>query len=87
MKAHLLDSDEPLKEGTKVVAKCGAEIPNIAFVYFFDSTRDEHGSFKYAINSLTTCMNCIARVFERPSKRYVYGLAQAQEARDESDVA
>ena len=74
MKAHLISSDEPLKEGKKYYAVCDTEVENAEFRFFF---RDDVWEFSLALNNVNTCKQC--REAQRYlTGRYVYGVVSAQ---------
>jgi hypothetical protein len=74
MKAHLIDSDEPLREGITYTALCGAVVRDATFVFFFN---DDATNFRESLNTLNTCRHCIDLEIE---KRYVYGILPAEHA-------
>jgi hypothetical protein len=83
MKAHLLDSDDPLREGLTYKALCGKEVKDSSFVFMFDVDA-ESCNFYDSLNKLNTCGKCLDITIE---KRYVYGVVQAQIPRDEAEAA
>jgi len=83
MKAHLLDSDDPLREGLEYIALCGKRVPDSSFVFMLDVDA-ESCNFYDSLNSLNTCPKCLNVEIE---KRYVYGIRQAQISRDEAEAA
>src|ERR1039458_9458782 len=78
MKAHLLSSDEPLKEGQDHSALCGQVVKKAQFVFFFDS--DKFESFLEMLSPLRFCSKC-ARV--EIVGRYIYALIPGQDVRQE----
>lgn len=74
MKAHLLDSEDPLIEGEDYRALCGDEISNSVFVYMFDTDAAEE--FLSALSAVNTCRKCCTAGLD---KRYVYGIVSGQE--------
>ena len=69
MRAHLIDTDNPLKEGSDVQALCGELVKNVIFVYSFDSQIAPE--LVSGLNTLNTCKNCYRIEL---TKRYIYGL-------------
>lgn len=74
MKAHLRDSDLPIKEGTTVIANCGAEIPQTRFVFFWDASEKLEFSW-------SSFRGCCRKCMDGPvNHRYVYGCVPGQES-------
>lgn len=82
MKSHLLDSEEPLREGLPYVAVCGLEVKDAVFPFIFDA--DMVGQRAYeAMNKLQICSDCLKQTWEG---RYLYGLLPGQ-AMKETEAA
>jgi hypothetical protein len=82
MKAHLIDTAEPLKEGSDVEAICGELVRNVVFAYMFDSVLAPE--FVTGMNTINTCRTC----YRIPlNKQYVYGLLPGAEIRPEHESA
>ena len=71
MKVHLLDSNEPMKEGDDLTALCCQFIPKAAFLFVFDTGLGGAATF----NSLLTCRQCREA---QTGKRYLYGIAAGE---------
>lgn len=69
MKAHLKDSETALREGESYEALCGVEVPNVAFVYVFDTGFVPE--FLGSLSAINTCSKCYRKLV---TKRYIYGL-------------
>jgi hypothetical protein len=80
VKAHLLDSDEPITLGGDLRANCGKEVPKAVAVFSFDGNFGQGFSF----NALLCCRACMEITL---SHRYVYGLLPGQEMKDAEDGA
>lgn len=78
MKAHLADSNTPLKEGSDILANCGAQVPNGRFVFLWNN--DEYPEF-LSVSMTRICHKCAELELE---KKYVYGVVSGQEAMDEA---
>ena len=74
MRAHLISSDDPLREGLKYFAICGAEVPHAVFQFFF---RDDVYEFSQALSSLNTCRRCY-EAQRHLTGMYVYGIVSAK---------
>ena len=79
MKAHLLSSDEPLKEGQDHSVLCGQVVKKAQFVFFFDS--DKFESFLEMLSPLRFCSKCARSEI---SKRYVYAMIEGGEIQEEA---
>ena len=80
MKTHLANSSEPLKEGTKILAICGAFVPNAKFVFMWDETQmgapvtlDEY--------TMLICRTCCKTEL---SEAYTYGIREPKKAQSEA---
>jgi hypothetical protein len=90
---HIVDSPIPLLSYSGLKARCGAEILHgeHQFSYeaeYLEKLEKEYGyseecsmdSFENVLFSRLTCRRCLkARPVEEKSKRYLYGLVEAQE--------
>ena len=84
MKAHLVSSDDPLREGLKLFAICGAEVPNAVFQFFF---RDDVYEFSQSLSTINTCEKCI-NAQRYLVGRFVYGIVSAKKSpKSESEQA
>lgn len=84
MKAHIITSAEPLKEGASYEAQCGAPIGKARFVFTLDTDIAKNGAQQpVTFNALLCCAKCLGNV---GSGRYLYGLIEVREMR-ESEVA
>lgn len=80
MRVHLLDSAEPLKEGTDLTANCSSLVPKAAFAFMVDIQSLGPDSINLSANTLLLCSTCIQGLAHRgPSKRYCYGIVAGQE--------
>ena len=79
MKAHLLDSAVPLKEGPDYIGLCGEVVKNSRYGYLFD----EIGMGESAMHSLPLkgiCKQCRLALYAKPSiGRYLYGFTEMRE--------
>jgi hypothetical protein len=75
MKAHLIDSAEPLKEGISYLALCGECVPRVRFVFFWDG---DELDFYPEIHTRGVCAKCRD---VQSHERYVYGIVNGQEAK------
>lgn len=73
MKAHLLDSDIPILEGSTVVVNCGQHVPNCKFVMMWDAQELDEIDLGWMRN---LCRKCIE---QRVDRRYIYGILNGQE--------
>ena len=82
MKAHLLDSDEPLARGKDWPVLCGAEVSKAEFVFFFDV---RSMGLPLAISApLLFCKKCAEGYTSLPNcskGRYLYGLIDGEKAK------
>ncbi len=76
IKTHLADSDSPLKEGTKLLAKCGAIVPDAAFVYEWNDDVLNWPDFFRSV-----CIRCQKQCASVTLKRYIYGLRSGEESK------
>lgn len=71
MKFHLLNSEEPPKEGVTIKAECGAEIPNAKLIFSV-------AVFELVdLSALIFCKKC--QQAPKFDKRYLSALANGQE--------
>jgi hypothetical protein len=77
MKAHLLDSDEPLQAGHDQEGLCGKCVSKAHFVWMFDSEFGEPW-----VNSMLVCRKCKSLLagIVNPG-RYLYGLIDGEKAK------
>jgi len=75
MRAHLLDSDDPLHEGDSLTAKCGIEVPHSHFVFYLDQ---EYSMGISPLNRFLFCTRCLMKSVG--DRRYLYGLIPGQVA-------
>jgi hypothetical protein len=76
MRYHYAASADPLKEHSTIEAVCGSEIPNAAFAALIDC---EVVGYAFAMQSRRNmCVRCTQADY---SKRFVYVIYNAQEAR------
>jgi hypothetical protein len=80
MKAHLIDADAPVKEGSDLIVNCGATVPNGRFVFLWDS--EEYPEF-LSVSMTRVCRKCASLELE---KKYVYGVVSGQEVMDAESV-
>ena len=73
MKAHLADSENPLKEGSDVQANCGEIVRNCHFVFLWDN---ENFPEFLSVSMTRICRKCSQLEL---GKKYVYGIVCAQE--------
>jgi hypothetical protein len=74
VKAHLLDSDDPLTAGRDYAALCGQKVSKAEFVWFLVS-----GTYDIAVlSSLVCCPKCRCVAI---GKRYLYGLIDGEQAK------
>jgi hypothetical protein len=78
MRAHLVGSNEPLKEHRTYYVACGACIKNATFQFFFV---EDARSFSAGLSSLNTCHKCLLAKFTIDS-RYVYGVVEMKQQPD-----
>lgn len=82
MRVHLLDSAEPLKEGTDLTANCSSLVPKAAFAFMVDIQSLGPDSINFGANTLMLCADCIQGLANRgPSRRYCYGIIAGQESK------
>lgn len=82
MKIHLADFIEPIPEGRSVGAVCGFWIDRSAFVFMWDDVVAGH-KFEDGLNALNTCKKCVEKARQGIEGRYVYGVVQGEDARQE----
>lgn len=81
MKAHLLDSDEPLTSGIDYVARCGKNISKAHFVMSI-----EWGGGGLAnLSTLLFCAKCMLLPHVIPGKRYLYGMVDGEKTKHFED--
>ena len=73
MKAHLLDSLDPLKEGSDLLANCLTPVPNAQFVFLWDN--DNYPEF-LSVSMTRICRQCAQSALKG---RYVYGIVPGAE--------
>jgi hypothetical protein len=85
VKVHLLDTNEPMREGEDVKANCGAVIPGARAAFMWDGevVGDDFvldGPFKAKL-----CRKCldIEDPPGTPLQRYAYGIVSGEEAMQE----
>ncbi len=80
-KAHMKISEEPLIPGQDQEAICGAIVKKAEFVMYIDRSLAGHCE----VNSFHFCRAC----WTQPThgKRYLYGLVDGAEAKQEESVA
>jgi hypothetical protein len=76
IKTHLADSEVPLKEGSKLLAICGALVPDAAFVFMWDETGIKNSDFTVMLGRLGMCGHCAKR---QATQRYIYGIRSGEE--------
>lgn len=78
--SHLKLATIPLIEGQSYTAECGREILNANLGFRWDGkTREEIG-----LSTLRFCSKCILAALDSGKRRrYVYGIKEAQQAKDE----
>lgn len=75
MKVHFLDVEEPdLKEGSDLVANCGAIIKNATFAMKFDFDLGDIVDW----NALLVCGECLELELDN---RFIYGLVSGKDIR------
>lgn len=74
MKAHLLDSDIPILEGSTVTANCGKMVPNVKAVFMFDYEFGQSATF----NVFLVCSAC-QEIEGSKRGHYIYGILNGQE--------
>jgi hypothetical protein len=80
VKAHLLDSDEPLPAGKDYMALCGAKVSKAAFIWWSDLEAMElEDFFIYSLRFCRYCKRIIANT--ELEKRYLYGLIDGEKAK------
>lgn len=75
VKIHLVDSDEPLREGDRMVALCGTVVDCSHFTVMWDEVAT--GKLEIGVLILSNryvCRKCKVRGIE---KRYIYGVVEA----------
>jgi hypothetical protein len=78
VKTHLADSEVPLKEGSKLLAICGAIVPDAAFVFMWDETANGVRASDIEMSGLLSqCSRC-KKI--RLTQRYLYGIVSGQES-------
>lgn len=82
MKVHLASSDDPLSAGRDQDAACGKTVPKAVFLFVFDMGL----SGLATLSSLLCCKRCADILKGGPSRRYLYGLANGEEAIHQGDV-
>jgi hypothetical protein len=75
IKTHLADSAEPLKEGSKLLAICGAIIPDAAFVFMWDDA-EVMTSISGFLRLSASCRKC--KLLPKTG-RYQYGICSGEE--------
>ena len=76
MKAHLLDTPDPVKEGSDLLANCLTKIPNAKFVFLWDN--ENYPEF-LSVSMTRVCKVCAQSALKG---RYVYGVVPGQELKD-----
>ena len=84
MKAHLISSDVPLREGRTYWAVCGAEVKRATYKFFFD---DDFRSLTDGLRKARgVCEKCVAaKCFLRDG--LIYGIVEAKKRKREIAVA
>ena len=80
MKAHVIESEDPLREGADITALCGALVSKAVFAYMWNSSIAPE--FVAALTTLNTCRSCYRQFL---SKRYIYGILPGAEIRPEHE--
>jgi len=77
MKAHLVQSAEPLKEGEDRQVLCGRTVVKSQFPFIWD----EMSMGQLNLSSLRCCRSCIESLDDRNCRElYVYGVVEGQES-------
>lgn len=84
IKTHLADSDSPLKEGSKLLAICGAFIPDAAFLIEWDE--NFRGALTETINRMSGLCSKCRKQYPSLQGRYVYGIYCGEEALHDGSV-
>jgi hypothetical protein len=71
VKAHLLDSDAPIIEGSTVTANCGKKIKKVKFVMMWDA--QQMGTEILIDAYVNVCLKCMKRDWEQS---YIYGIVE-----------
>lgn len=78
MKVHFLDVEDPdLKEGSDLVANCGALIKKAAFAMKFDFDLGDIVDW----NRTLVCETCLELEPDNRSIRFIYGLVSGKDVR------
>jgi hypothetical protein len=79
IRAHLLDTQEPVKEGSNLLANCLTPVPNARFVFLWDN---EHYPEFLSVSMSRICRECAKSELRG---RYVYGIVNGQQTMDRND--
>lgn len=80
MKAHIFQSDKPIREGSDLIGLCGTSVRNVVYAYLWDS--DLCPEMVAGLTTLNTCRDCFRSFL---SMRYIYGVVSGAEIRPEHE--